>query len=133
VINSIHVTGLTRLDMRPQLGGMKAKWPNRRRKPSENRIPFFFFIWKVFRGGAVKTGSSSWRTFDFVDHYVMPLTVVCWCFGTGAAQFLQLLRSLEKEDVSGQISALSDQVRAYFLPPMTPPIHSSAAVPTSSS
>jgi len=42
----------------------------------------------------------------------------------GAAQFLQLLRSLEKEDVTGQVSTLSDQVRSHFLPAMTAPIHS---------
>jgi hypothetical protein len=128
VINSVHVTGLTRLDMRPQLGGMKAKWPNRRRKPSENGIALF--------GKCLEGGSENW----FIRAQLSILLMITSCvncrllmFGTGAAQFLQLLRSLEKEDVSGQICALSDQVRAYFLPPMTPPIHSSAAVPTSSS
>ncbi|XP_057377645.1 protein C10-like [Daphnia carinata] len=48
--------------------------------------------------------------------------------GEGAAQFLQLVRSLEKED--GEVSRLSDQLRAHFLPPMTAPIHS---IPASSS
>lgn len=44
----------------------------------------------------------------------------------GAAQFLQLVRSLEKEDE--EVGRLSDQLRAHFLPPMTAPIHS---IPTS--
>lgn len=45
---------------------------------------------------------------------------------SGAAQFLQLLRSLEKEegDSNGELIRLSDQIRSNFLPPMTAPIHS---------
>jgi len=41
---------------------------------------------------------------------------------SGAAQFLQLIRSLEKEDE--EVGQLGDQVRAYFLPFMTAPVPS---------
>jgi len=44
------------------------------------------------------------------------------CDGDGAAQFLQLIRSLEKEDE--EVGQLGDQVRAYFLPFMTAPVPS---------
>ena len=40
----------------------------------------------------------------------------------GATHFLQLLRSMEKEDE--EVGRLSDQIRAHFLPLMTAPVHS---------